>query len=392
MIPRYDPTFQFQDLITAFQQSAHADSMEILSATLKEYYGVKHVFTFDSAKIAIFALLKAYNQPGGVLIPAYTCIVVPETVYSAGYKPVFADIDPYTLNFNTETLKKALTPEVTIIMPTHLFGVPCDLDEVMAFGRKHNLLIVEDAAPALGAEFRGRKVGIFGDAAVVSFQATKVISSEGGGALLTNNDDLAERINKIISIANPPPNRWIQFQKAISRKLVFAPRLYPLALMAYKVLQKESMYEVVDPAIEDPDTFLKPCSPFTSKLASLQMDRLGWNLSRRRSLAKIYSDELAGHPHIQMMKSFENSNPSWIQFPILVKDKGRFYRFMQKHGIDLSWTYKYSCAESYKQDGFPNALTTAQTILGLPTYPSLSDEQAGYICSIAKKYSETEKG
>jgi dTDP-4-amino-4,6-dideoxygalactose transaminase len=388
MIPRYDPTFQYKDLLKAFRQSSLSDPDEILRAELKNLYNVKHVFTFDSARIALFTLLKAYNRPGGVLMPAYTCIVVPEAVDCAGYQPVFADIDLCTLNVNTETLTKALTPDVTVIMPTHLFGISCDLDEVVAFGRKHNLLVVEDAAPAVGAEYHGKNVGLFGDAAIISFQATKVISSEDGGALLTNNDELAEKIKPLLLEGLSPTNRWLLLVKAILRKLVLNPRIYPLVQFAYRAVRRELMYEVVPPQVGDPDAYLKLCSPFTSALVSLQIDRLEWNLERRRKLAQIYKEKLEGHPDIKLTLNVENSAPAWIQFPIRVKDKGHFYRYMQRYGIDMSWTYKYSCADSYEREGFPMANTAAKTVLGLPTYPSLTDDQARYISSIASRYSE----
>jgi dTDP-4-amino-4,6-dideoxygalactose transaminase len=333
-------------------------------------------------------LLKAYNRPGGVLMPAYTCIVVPETVKCAGYRPVFADVDPCTLNVNSEKLAKALIPDVTVIIPTHLFGIPCDLDEIVAFGRKHNLLVVEDAAPAIGAEYQGKKVGTFGDASIISFHNTKVISSEDGGALLTNNDEFAERVKRLVVKGMPPTNRWILFLKAILRKLVLNPKNYPLVRLMYTTFRQESMYEVVHPRVENPETFLKLCSPFTSALVSLQMNRSEWNLERRRRLAQIYAEELHNHPEIDLIETVEKGAPSWIQFPILVKNKGHFYRHMQRQGVDMSWTYKYSCADSYGQKDFPGAQIAAKTVLGLPTYPSLTDDQARYVCSVASRYSE----
>jgi dTDP-4-amino-4,6-dideoxygalactose transaminase len=387
MIPRYDPTFQLNELTIALRQSADPDALYHLCTKLKKFYQVNHVFLFDSARIALFALLKAYNRPGGVLMPAYTCIVVPEAVNCAGYQPVFADIDLCTLNVNLETLTRALTQDITVILPTHLFGISCDLDELMAFGRRHNLLVVEDAAPALGAEYRGKKVGTFGDAAIISFQATKVISSEDGGALLTNNDELAEKVKRLVEKGGAPTGRWGLFSRAILRKLILNPKIYQFAHRTYRMVRQESMYEVVRPEVGDPETFLKLCSPFTSALVSLQMDRLEWNLRRRRRLAQIYAEGLDSHPEIELVIKNEESVPSWIQYPILVKNKGHFYRYMQKHGIDMSWTYKYSCAESYQRDGFPQAHAAAKAVLGLPTYPSLQDDQARYICFLARRYS-----
>src|SRR5512140_3940149 len=91
VIPRYDPTFKLRDLIAALRSPAKEDANDILCAQLRQLYGVKHAFLFNSARMALFALFKAYGRPGAVLMPAYTCIVVPEAVQCAGYRPVFAD-------------------------------------------------------------------------------------------------------------------------------------------------------------------------------------------------------------------------------------------------------------------------------------------------------------
>ncbi len=388
MIPRYDPTFHFRDLTTALRLSADEGANDALCARLRQLYGVKHVFLFNSARMALFALLKAYGRPGGVLMPAYTCIVVPEAVQCAGYRPVFADIDPCTLNVNAENLEKQWTPDMTVVLATHLMGIPCDVDSVMSFGRAHGLLVIEDAAPAVGAEIHGRLAGTIGDASIISFQATKVISSEDGGALLTNSDELAERVRPLLSAGGSPSNRWVLFLKAIARKLVLRPTVYALAQRAYRLLRRESMYDVVTPEVSDPATFLKQCSPFTSALVTVQLARLEKNLERRRCVAEIYEAGIPGNPAIRVPERVKDSKPAWIQFPILVKDKGHFYRYMQEHGIDMSWTYKYSCADSFGQAGYPESQAAAKAVLGLPTYPSLTDEQARRICAVAARYVE----
>jgi dTDP-4-amino-4,6-dideoxygalactose transaminase len=110
-------------------------------------------------------------------------------------------------------------------------------------------------------------------------------------------------------------------------------------------------------------------------------------VEQRRRLAQIYIEELSAHPDITV-PTISDSSPTWIQFPIMVKDKADFYHYMQRNGIDLSWTYRYSCAESYGLAGqFPNTQIAAKTVLGLPTYPSLSEHSARYIASVAKQYS-----
>lgn len=386
MIPRYDPPYRWRDLLSAVRKCAAGDPEEDLKVRLKALYQVRHVFLFDHARTALFAALKAHGRPGDVLMPAYNCIVVPEAVESAGYRPVLVDIDRRSLGVTREALAGALTPATTAVLPTHLFGIPCDIEEIVRFGRQNGLFVVEDAAPALGAEFGGKLVGRFGDAAVVSFQATKVISGEDGGALLTNDDELAEKVERLLETARAPHPGWVHFLRAALRKVALRPLVYRLVLAGYRALGKAVMYEEVRPDAGRPEKVLKRCPRFSSALAEVQMGGLPKNLERRRRLAEIYREGLTGHPDVALPAIAEQGSPSWIQFPILVEDKGGFYRHMARRGIDMSWTYRYSCAESYDRDDCPEAHRAARTVLGLPTYPSLTERAARDVCRAAKSY------
>jgi perosamine synthetase len=392
MIPRYAPTCTYSDLLYSLGRCFQKGVEDELRSRLATLYQVKHVFLLDSARVALYALLKAYNRPGGVLMPAYNCIVVPEAVHHAGYVPVFADIDYGSLSMTADVLKKFMSPDITAVLATHVFGIPCDVEEILQVARQYNVLVVEDAAPALGAGFRGRLVGSLGDAAIISFQSTKVISGETGGALLTNNDELAHKVSCRLQEAGDSGSGWLSFGKAIARKLIMNPLVYPVAQLGYRILRDEQMFEVVAPHTEIPSRFLTLCSRFSSALVLRQLDRLGWNLSRRRKLAQIYQDELSKHPEVKLPVLPEGCSPAWIQFPIQVDDKKAFYKHMQRNRVDIAWTYRYSCADSYGLDGFPNAQRAAKTVLGLPTYPSLTEEQAQYICYVAKKYTASMRG
>jgi perosamine synthetase len=392
MIPRYGPTYTYGDLFRCLVRRTRDGAEDALAARLAEMYGVNHVFLFDSARAGLYALLRAYGRPGKVLMPAYNCIVVPEAVAYAGYEPALADIDYDTLNVTAHNLRRAMSPDVTVVFATHVFGIPCEIEEIAAEARRYGALVVEDAAPALGAEYRARLAGTFGDASVVSFQSTKVISGETGGALLTNDDELAQGVARVAREAGPPAAAWPLFIKAFARKMIFSPLLYPLAHMAYRVLRAERMYEVVAPQRECPTGFFGRCAPFSCALVLAQMDRLGWNLGRRRRLAEIYQKRLPGQAGLDLPSFPAGSCPAWIQFPILAGDKQAFYEYMQRNHVDLSWTFRYSCADSYELEGFPATQRAARTVLGLPTYPSLADEGAHYICDVAHQYAASQKG
>ncbi len=386
MIPRSAPTYTYSDLTRSLGSCLRTNVDDGLRSRLATMYKAKHIFLFSNARVALYSLLRAYNRPGGVLIPAYNCIVVPEAIHYAGYYSVFADIDYLSLNMTAGTLMKAMSSDITVVLATHVFGIPCDLEEIINVARQHGVLVVEDAAPAIGAEVGGRVVGRFGDAAIISFESTKVISGGTGGALLTDDDELAQEVGRLSQAAIAPGNCLASFAKAVARKMATNSWIYPAAQFGYRMVHDEQMFEVIAPQTEIPSRFLASCSRFSSALVLMQLDRLEWNLSRRRKLAQMYQDELAKHPELTLPLIPDNCSPAWIQFPILVDDKRAFYKHMQRNGVDLSWTFRYSCADSYGLVGFPNAQKAAKTVLGLPTYPSLSDEHARLICDAAIRY------
>ena len=388
MIPRNEMPYTYGDLVNSFFQLGDATIAEQLQSRLADYFKVKYVFLLDNARVGLYTILKAYNNPGEVIMSAYNCIVVPEAVTFAGYKPVFVDIESDTLNITLDNIKKKITPDTRVIIATHLFGIPCQIDELQEFGRENGFLVIEDAAPAMGAEFDGQLAGHFGDASVISFHSSKVIAGETGGALLTNDENLAERITEILNKLKIDRNNISLLYKAFVKKAVYHPWVYPVTFWGYKLLKNTSMYEVVLPTIQEPEGFLRLSSRSSCSLILTQINRLEWNLKRRRRIAEIYRDGLSNNDYFKSVRILENSVPSWIQFPIIADNKEGLFKYMMKNNIDLSWTYRYSCAESYHLDDCPNSHKAAKTVLGLPTYPTLTDQQAKRICQIANAYNE----
>lgn len=381
MIPRYAPTYSYSDLFHSLRVSKDENIEGQLCKKLSSLFQVKHVFLTESARVGLYAILMAYNHPGRVLLPAYNCIVVPEAVHYAGYQPGFVDIDPCTLNVSPTVLERAITPDTTAVLATHLFGIPCNLNEILRIFRQRDILIIEDAAPALGAEYGGGVVGTFGDASVISFQSTKVVSGEVGGALLTNNDELADKIHKILPSEEKKGGSQSLFLKAVAYKTLLNPTLYTTLRHGYAWLRKELMYEVVPAVLEQPEGYVSQMPNYACALVLRQLDQLEWNLNRRRKIAQIYRDQLANHAGWFLPEIPETASPSWIQFPMVCNDKLAFYKYMQSEGVDVSWTYKYSCAESFGINDCPNTQQAAKKVVSLPTTPYLTDQQAYRICS-----------
>jgi dTDP-4-amino-4,6-dideoxygalactose transaminase len=386
MIPRYGPNYSYADLVSSLVKSYRDPEYEKLGARLAELHQVKHVFLFNNAREALFAILRAYNKPGGVLLPAYNSIVVPDTVRFAGYDPVFADIEYNSFNMNASEVKKAMRPGVTAVLLLHQFGLPCKVDEILEVLKPYPVLTIEDVAPAFGAEYHGQRVGNLCDVGILSFRSTKVISGVTGGALVTNNDELAQKIIPLMQEVKDPGDRWKRFATAMIKKITTRAGIYPAVKSVYRLLKKELMFEVVQRRVEAPGYHMKQLSPFTSVLVMKELDKLEWNLSRRRRLAQFYREGLADQKKLRLPDIPDDCAPAWIQFPILPDDRQVFYKYMQRNGIDLSWTFRYSCAESYAVNDCPNAYRAARLVLGLPTYPSLTDQEAQTICEKGQKY------
>src|SRR5438128_1507194 len=159
-------------------------------------------------RMAFYYLLKALDLPAGseIVLPALTFWVVPELARVAGLKVVFADVDPATFTMDPQSLERAISPATRAIVPTHLYGLPCDMRAIMAVANRHRLRVIEDCAHALGATFEGKPVGTFGDAGFFSFQTLKPLNCYGGGLALIRDADVAARV-RALAEAEPWPDQ-----------------------------------------------------------------------------------------------------------------------------------------------------------------------------------------
>jgi dTDP-4-amino-4,6-dideoxygalactose transaminase len=162
-----------------------------------DYCETSHAVGTSSGTSAIHLALKACDvQPGDeVIIPALTFIATAEPIAWCGAKPVLVDVDPVTLNIDPRAIEAAITEHTSVIMPVHLYGQPADMASILDIARRYNLRVIEDAAQAHGARFRGRRAGTLGDIGCFSFYPGKNLGAYGdGGAIVTNSVDLAEKV------------------------------------------------------------------------------------------------------------------------------------------------------------------------------------------------------
>ena len=161
---------------------------------LCQLLGVKHCIAICNATVALEIAIRALGMQDEVIVPSFTFIATAHSLQWQGITPVFCDIDPQTHNLDPLQVERLITPRTTGIIGVHLWGRPCEIDALQQIANARNLKLLYDAAHAFGCSHRGRMIGNFGDAEVLSFHATKFFNTFEGGAITTNDDDLAARI------------------------------------------------------------------------------------------------------------------------------------------------------------------------------------------------------
>ncbi|HET6268056.1 MAG TPA: DegT/DnrJ/EryC1/StrS family aminotransferase [Acidobacteriota bacterium] len=194
-------------LRTLFGRNAvEGSALGEFEARFAAYHDMPYAISASYGRMAFYYILKALDLPAGseIIFPALTFWVVPEIARVAGLHPVFVDVDPRTFNLNPELIEPAITARTCAIVPTHLYGQSCDMDPILEVSARNRLRVIEDCAHSLGATYRGRKVGTFGDASFFSFQMLKPLNTYGGGMAVVRDPALAGQIRKLAE-AEPWP-------------------------------------------------------------------------------------------------------------------------------------------------------------------------------------------
>lgn len=161
---------------------------------IADYLGVKHCISVCNGTVALELAIRALELTGEVIIPSFTFIATAHALQWQEITPVFCDIDPITHTIDPDKIEAMITPRTTGIIGVHVWGQPCNIEKITAIADKHHLKLMFDAAHAMGCSYQGKMIGNFGSAEVLSFHATKFLNSFEGGAIATNDDQLAEKI------------------------------------------------------------------------------------------------------------------------------------------------------------------------------------------------------
>ncbi len=319
------------------------EEVEAFEREFAAYCGVKHCIGVGNGLEALHLILRACHiGPGDeVIVPANTYIATWLAVSYAGAVPVPVEPDARTYNLDPELVEKAITPKTRAILPVHLYGQPADMDPIMAIARQHGLKVIEDAAQAHGARYKGRSAGALGDAAGWSFYPGKNLGALGdAGAVTTNDDELADQVRLLRNYGS----RVKYFNEVKGHN----SRLDPLQAAFLRV-----------------------------KLHHL--DR--WN-QRRKSIAALYCAALANVGEFTVPFVPEVVEPSWHLFVIRHTQRDHLQNHLTQAGVGTLIHYPVPphLSKAYGEMGakvgdFPITEQSAETVLSLPMDPYLSGDQ-----------------
>jgi dTDP-4-amino-4,6-dideoxygalactose transaminase len=355
------------------------------------FLGGGHVRTVSTeyGRMGLYFILKALDLPAGseIIVPALTFWVVPEITRVAGLKPVFVDIDPATFTMDPAAAERAITPNTRAILPTHLYGMACDLDPILALAQRHNLKVVEDCAHSLGAMYKGRMVGTSGDAAFFSFQAFKPLNTFGGGLTWVRDTDVARRVGEFADAEAWPDEKRVEsilragyWQYTFIRPRVFTYSLFPVWWTASWMDWKPERYlwegvRQLDPL---PAHYRGRFSNVQAAIGRAGLARLPEFIERTRRHARMLNEQLGDIPGVTIPSIPEGRTHVYYQYCAYVPDGEELVRRCIRRGVDVAPMHVDVCTQmplfGWQGPPAPGA-EKAMTAVQVPVYESLSDEE-----------------
>lgn len=333
--------------------------IEEFERKVAEYTGAKYAVAIANGTAALHAACFAAGIGAGdeVITTPITFAASSNCALYCGAVPVFADIDPKTCNIDPEDIERKITERTKAVVAVHFAGQPCAMDEIHAVAKKYNLLVIEDAAHALGAEYKGVRIGGLSDMTTFSFHPVKHITTGEGGMIMTNDAQLYERLKLFRTHGITREERFMEKKDG--------PWYYEQIDLGYN-------YRITD----------VQCA-----LGISQMDKLPQFLARRREIAHIYDDAFAGNPNIEPLFQQEVCENAYHLYVIRVKNGKRREVFEQLRaagiGVNVHYipVYKHPY---YQKNGYdkvfcPNAEQYYKECISLPMYPALTEKEQQYV-------------
>jgi dTDP-4-amino-4,6-dideoxygalactose transaminase len=304
-----------------------------------------------------------------VLVPAYTSFSVPSSVVKAGLKVSLYDLDPGTLSPDLKSLKKALSPATLAVVVCHLYGYPCEMDGIISAVRNSGAYLIDDAAQAMGATYRGKAIGTFGDAGLFSLSRGKNITTVDGGIVITDSDTLATAMTKVKLENTGRLQTLVLLMKALLYNILLRPTFYwlPQKLPFLKIGQ----------SLFSPDFPMQKYTASQAAIGRRMLQKLDGINHKRRAIAQRFKAGFQANGPEKLFSWLEDNEPVFLRFPVIGGNKQPGTE--KGLGIVRSYPTSLDKIEGLKPHlvstgEFPGAMALANRILTLPTHRYVTPE------------------
>lgn len=334
------------------------------------YVGCSHAVAVNSGTAALHLALDAVGIKEGdeVIVPTMTFAATAEVVLYLKAKPVLVDCRLDTFNIDPDQIERRVTNRTKAIIPVHMGGQPCEMDQILEIARNHKLKVIEDAAHALPACYQGKRVGIISDITCFSFYATKTMTTGEGGMATTENPEWADRM-RIMSLHGISKDAWKRYTAEGS--------------WYYEILYPGYKYNLTDIAAAIGIEQLKKCDRF-------------WEA--RKNIAAAYDESFSNLPEIRMPSCGPDVQHAWHLYVIQLElerlriSRNEFIEALKKEGIGTSVHFiplhlhpYYRNTFGYEPRDFPNASAVFERIVSLPIYPKMTEGDVQHVIGAVRK-------
>ncbi len=331
--------------------SSRGKYIELFENAFAEFCGVKHAVSCSNGTTALHLALLALGVSTGdeVIVPTLTFVATANAVAYCGAQPIFVDAEPRTWNLDPALIEAKITSRTKGIIVVHLYGHPVDMDPVLAIARRHGLFVVEDAAEAHGALYKGKRVGGIGDIATFSFFGNKVLTTGEGGMVVTNDERIARMVHLLKEQGMDPARRY----------------WHPVIGYNYRMTN------------------------ITAAIGLAQMEKSAWHLERRREVGAGYRDKLGNVAELVLQVE-----EKWVQhvyqlFTVVLAENvpvsrdaviaNLLSRGVEGRPVVFPLHTLPAYAESCRESTFPVAERVASRGINLPTFAGLTDADINYV-------------
>ncbi|MGG3467851.1 DegT/DnrJ/EryC1/StrS family aminotransferase [Neobacillus pocheonensis] len=341
----------------------------------KEYVQSEHALGLNSctAGLHIAQLAAGIGQGDEVITTPYTFVASANTIIHTGATPVFVDIDPVTMNIDPKKIEEKITEKTKAIIPVHFAGYPCDMDPIMELAKKHNLIVIEDAAHAVYTKYKGKMIGSIGDFTCFSFYATKNLVTGEGGMVTTHNEEWADKM-RVMSLHGMSKAAWNRYSDK--------------GTWYYEVEYPGFKYNMTD---------------MQAALGLVQLSKLESMQKRREEIAQKYNEAFSQIDGLTIPFSNEENVHAWHLYVLRLKENGftidraQFIEELKEKKVGTSVHFipvpmqPYYKQLGYKVEDYPNALAAFNGAISLPLYPKMTDEQVNHVIAAVSELAQTFK-